>query len=231
MSRVERRPAWVGLLIAESRVTTSAASTTSGDAASSWVLLLKHGQGPAPASELARDGDVGDHVALAACPEGVPAGEQPTVSRVAAGPCCWWGEFPALTHGLAHDVAGAVVPSGNSLTPRISNRGAHDSDTLALLTLVTGRSVAAQRPRIRPPETSNGGGTWRPEPRLRRSGSVPPETSGRFRSRWPELWKRSPPADPHSVTPRTRTSATTAPSTRAPCDVPACGTSQRSCLS
>ena len=80
------------------------------------------------------------------------------------------GHDRVLTYRVAR-----VETRPNILTPRISNRGANHSDTLALLTLVTGRSVAAQRPRIRPPEPSNGGGTSRSAPRLRRSDSVPPK--------------------------------------------------------
>src|SRR5665809_38045 len=51
-------------------------------------LLLEHGQGPAPAGELAGDGDVGHDVALVPGSEGVPAVVQPPVALVAAGAGC-----------------------------------------------------------------------------------------------------------------------------------------------
>ena len=67
---------------------------------------------------------------------------------------------PAAGHDhVFTDRAARAQSRRNILTPRIGNRGAHESDTLRRLTLVTGRSVAAQRPRIRPPGLLNGGGT------------------------------------------------------------------------
>ena len=58
----------------------------------------------------------------------------------------------------------------NILTPRMSNPGALMSDTLELLASATGRSVAGQRPRIRPPSRQMAGG--RGAPRHGRAGQT-----------------------------------------------------------
>src|ERR1044072_6663063 len=70
------------------------------------------GQGPAPAGQLAGDGDVGDDVAFAAQVESDPPLVRSPVAGVAAGSGGGCGEFPAVAHGLADGVAGAVVPGG-----------------------------------------------------------------------------------------------------------------------
>lgn len=62
-----------------------------------------------------------------------------------------------------------------TVTPRISNRAAHVSDTLDRSDWITGRSVAAQRSRIRPPAALKTRGTQPAPPCLRRSDSVPPK--------------------------------------------------------
>lgn len=86
---------------------------------------------------------------------------------------------PGPEHGPREHPAQAISRR-TSTTPRISNRGVRVSDILELSDWVTGRSVAAQRPRIRPPATRKTRGT-RPTPaRLPRSGSVPPKGQERF---------------------------------------------------
>ena len=52
-------------------------------------LFLEHGQGPAPAGQLAGDRDVGDYVALTTCPEGVPASVKAPVAGIATCSCRW----------------------------------------------------------------------------------------------------------------------------------------------
>src|SRR5215203_5234239 len=120
-----------GLLIAESRVAPRAAATSRIDEADRVGLLLEHGQRPAPAGQLAGDGDGGHNVPLVSGTHGVPAMMQPPVALITASPGCWAGQLPAITHGLADPVGGAVVPgsldqqSTQMAVPGLGDRALH----------------------------------------------------------------------------------------------------------
>jgi len=76
------------------------------------------GQGPAPAGELAGDGDVGDHRVLLALGEVQPPLVQPLVAGMAAGPGGRWCQLPPGLHPRAGGAVGLeVLPAGLDQQP------------------------------------------------------------------------------------------------------------------
>jgi hypothetical protein len=98
------------LLIVVARVAPRAATSSLDDEADRGWLFLKHSQGPAPAGQLAGNGDVGDGRLLPAFEELQPPLVKSSVALVAPGPGCDGSEVPPIAHGLARNVTCAVVP-------------------------------------------------------------------------------------------------------------------------
>src|SRR5690606_33704659 len=112
-------PAGAGCLIGPSRVTPRAAFAAGSVIKQpvGSVLVVEDCQGPAPAGQLAGDGDVGDRGALVSFDEPHPAGVQSPVAGIASCPGCWGCQ--ALSAGQAHPdpVGGSVMPGGLDQQP------------------------------------------------------------------------------------------------------------------
>ena len=95
MSRVERRPAGRAAHSCFAGRSTRCFHPLVDEADRGGLVLLEHGQGPAPAGQLAGDGDVGDHVPLAAGAERVPAVRAAAGCRHRRGPGPLVGRAPS----------------------------------------------------------------------------------------------------------------------------------------
>ena len=74
--------------------------------------VVHHCQGPAPAGEFSRDGDVRDRGSFASFDEPDPPVVEAPVPEVTAGTSCGGGLFPTPVHDSADVIARTMMPGG-----------------------------------------------------------------------------------------------------------------------